>query len=83
MSNGYNKTNLWNSKPQVNKFDEACAITLVKSIQKIRKTDRRTKISNWIPQFEKLRTLDGIEKERIKNVLFWYVSHLKGRYSCK
>jgi len=46
----------------------------------MRKTTRRTKIWKWIPQFEKLRTLDGIEKQRIKNALYWYISHLKDKY---
>ena len=80
MSNHHRKTDLWNNKPQVDKFDEKCAYILVKAIQKIRKTTRRTKISKWIPQFEKLRTLDSIERERIKDVLNWYIDHLKDRY---
>jgi len=80
MSEYYKKTDFWNNKPQVDKFDERCAYILVKAIQKIRKTTRRTKISKWIPQFEKLRTLDGIERERIKDVLHWYIPHLKDRY---
>ena len=80
MLEHYKKSDLWDNKPQVNKFDERCSIILVKSIQKMRKTTRRTKIGKWIPQFEKLRTVDNIKKERIKKVLLWYLSHLKDRY---
>ncbi len=76
----YNKLDFWNNRLRVNHFDEKCTIFLVSAIQKMRKTTRRTKISKWIPQFEKLRTLDGIEKERIENVLDWYVEHLKDKY---
>ncbi len=53
---------------------------LVKAIQKARKTSRRTKVGKWIPQFKKLRTLDDIDKERIREVLLWYTTHLKGKY---
>lgn len=80
MLENYKKTDLWDSKPQVDKFDKRCAYILVRAIQKMRKTTRRTKIWKWIPQFEKLRTLDGIEKQRIKNALYWYISHLKDKY---
>lgn len=80
MLEHYEKSDLWDNKPQVDKFDRRCAYLLVKAIQKIRKTSRRTKISKWIPQFEKLRTLDDIEKRRIKTVLYWYISHLKDKY---
>lgn len=80
MSNNYEKSDLWNNKPQVDKFDKRCARTLVKAIQKMRKTSRRTEVGKWIPQFKKLRTLDGIEKKRIKNVLSWYIFHLKDKY---
>jgi len=80
MLENYKKTDLWNSKPQADKFDKRCAYILVRAIQKMRKTTRRTKIWKWIPQFEKLRTLDGIEKQRIKNALYWYISHLKDKY---
>ncbi len=83
MSRHYEKQDLWGSKKQVNKFDERCAFLLVKEIQRIRKTSRRTKISKWIPQFEKLRILDGIERRRIKDVLSWYILHLKDKYTPK
>ncbi len=80
MPNEYNKLDFWNNTLEVNNFDEECAKFLVSAIQKMRKTSRRTNISKWIPQFEKLRTTDSIEEERIKNVLIWYVSHLKDKY---
>jgi len=80
MSKPHKKEDLFGNKIRVDEFDERCAHTLVKAIQKIRKTTRRTKINKWIPQFEKLRTLDSIEKERIKDILNWYILHLKDRY---
>lgn len=80
MLKHYKKSDLWDNKPQVDKFDERCALILVKAIQKIRKTSRRTKISKWIPQFKKLRVLDGIEKERIRVILSWYILHLNDKY---
>ena len=80
MSRHYRKTDLWNNKLQVDEFDERCAYILVRAIQKIRKTTRRTEIGKWIPQFKKLRITDSIEKKRIKDVLYWYILHLKDKY---
>ncbi len=80
MSKYYKKQSLWGKEAQVDKFDEDCSYILVRTIQKMRKTSRRTKINKWISQFEKLRTLDGIERKRIKDVLYWYISHLKDKY---
>ena len=80
MLEHYKKTDLFGNKLQVDKFDKRCAYTLVRAIQKIRKTTRRTEVNKWIPQFEKLRTLDDIEKRRIKAALYWYISHLKDKY---
>jgi len=80
MLKHFKKTDLWDNKLRTDKFDERCAYKLVKAIQKMRKTTRRTKVSKWTPQFEKLRTIDEIEKVRIKNVLSWYIIHLKDKY---
>jgi len=76
MLENIKKTDLWDNKPQVDKFDKRCAIILVKAIQKMRRTSRRTKIYKWIPQFKKLRELDGIEKKRIKNTLYPGIFHI-------
>ncbi len=80
MSGEYKKTNLFGDIPQFNKFDEKYASILVEAMKKARKTSRNTKISKWIRQFAKLRTLDGLEKERIKKVLLWYIDHFQDRY---
>lgn len=80
MSKEYKKLDFWNNILEVNNFNEECAKYLVSAIQKMRKTSRRTRIGKWISQFGKLRTLDGIKKKRIKNVLIWYVLHLKDKY---
>ena len=77
------KKDLFGSKPQMNEFDRKYSLILAKAIQKNNLTKRKISLRKWMPHFKKLRIDDGIEKERIKEVLLWYIEHIKDRYTPK
>ena len=77
------KENLYGDKSQVNEFDKDCSLRLAKTIQEKHLTRRRIYLNKWIPHFQKLRVDDGIEEERIKKVLDWFLLHIKNQYTPK
>jgi hypothetical protein len=56
-------------------FDEKCSLMLEQKVRRERKVFRKINQSQWSSSFRNFRTRNGIKKERIKQVLQWYIKH--------
>lgn len=70
-----------NSKKK-NGFNEKCAAQLLRALQRVGRC-RKAKISEWAIHFKKLQTEDGVEKERIVEVLGWFIEYVRDKYTPK
>ena len=61
-------------------FDERLAKKLFECLLNKRKIMRSVKINKWSRVFKSIRTEEGIEKPRIKEVLNWYIDHISEKY---
>ncbi|MBW8042450.1 MAG: hypothetical protein FVQ85_20980 [Planctomycetes bacterium] len=62
------------------KFDRICCAKLYRALRAKDKIFRKVNKKQWICQFEKLRTSDGVKKKDIKKVLLWYIDHVGEDY---
>ena len=74
---------LFGKETPVNLFDYDHALTLAKAIQKKHLTRRKIVLKSWMPHFRLLRVSDGIEEDRIKKVLEWFLEHIRDKYTPK
>lgn len=77
------KIDLFGKQTPVNEFDKRCSTLLANAITKNGLVRRRIFIKKWIASFKELRTGDGMEEKRIKEVLKWFLLHIKDDYTPK
>jgi hypothetical protein len=64
-------------------FDKRNVKILYTALSRYKKISGKPPLKKWRASFEKLRRNEGVDKERITSVLYWYVNHLRDKYTPK